>query len=73
MDGDRARRRKWTGLAAELDAEVKIVKVKKKLNQTVVCDLADGWWPFGDASIATACPHFYNLTPISSSGGRAQG
>lgn len=28
MDGDRARRTKWNGLAAELDAELKIVKVK---------------------------------------------
>ena len=27
MDGDRARRTKWNGLAAELDAELKIVKV----------------------------------------------
>lgn len=28
MDGDRARRTKWNGLAAELDAELKIVKVR---------------------------------------------
>lgn len=31
MDGDRSRRTKWQGLAAELDEEVKIVKVKKNV------------------------------------------
>eukprot|EP00752_Nemacystus_decipiens_P008068 g7212.t1 len=35
MDGDRARRTKWNGLAAELDAELKIVKdIVKELART---------------------------------------
>lgn len=41
MDGDRARRTKWNGLAAELDAELNIVKVRPsdlRLIQTTVCD-----------------------------------
>lgn len=40
MGGDRSRRTKWRSLAAELDAEVKLVKVG--------CALVEILWPVGD-------------------------
>lgn len=40
MEGDRSRRTKWRGLAAELDAEVKLVKVG--------CALVEMLWSLGE-------------------------
>ncbi len=37
MDGDRARRTKWNSLAAELDAELKIVKVGDLMVAVSLC------------------------------------
>ena len=60
MDGDRARRRKWVGLAAELDAEVKIVKVQvQKRGEGMMYTGILEVWMMDDGLMVLPTFHFY--------------